>query len=331
MTTPTEDPQKKELTPEEEEQSMATMTRGRVAARLEERRKGKIEEIKRLLGEINVSSDALDEEIRKREIEEAKKLFDEINAYSDALRAIEDVSRNVRKSEAATLAKELGKSKEQTELLANLELQYPKMVKTLKRYEIPLKGMPSWESIKNGLTREVLRKVLNLQQPTLLLVPPTARKEKVKALDTHKVSPQRYNTTVYELEDDDLWNGGKRKPKKKQWEVIIVEGIQDVEAPTSTGTITSFEMVKAWVKKLEKQGLDVMTGADAYLILQMKGLQEGKLIDSHTYTVLNGKNIDKCAMVSLGYFYDGQVYLYYSTDSYGIRLRGSVGVDVQKS
>jgi hypothetical protein len=231
-------------------------------------------------------------------------------------------------------ASEVELSVEQAELLENLEVQYPAMKSTLERYEISPKGMPTWEQVKKGLTPEVLGKVLKLAEPTLLLVPPTTRKSKVEAIDKHKVKGQTHDTYTYELNDNDLWNGGKSKTENK-WKVSIVEGVQDVEQDEEIydGKRTNFEMSKAWVKKYEDQGLDVVNDADAYLTLMMKGLVEGKPIDPNTYTVLNGKNLTKTSLVARGLWRDAQVRLLYDhpvhTYNY-LRLRASVGVDVSQ-
>jgi len=232
-------------------------------------------------------------------------------------------------------ASEVELSVEQAELLENLEVQYPAMKSTLERYEISAKGMPTWEQIKKGLTSEVLDKALKLAEPTLLLVPPTTRKSKVEAIDKHKVKGQTHDTYTYELNDNDLWNGGKSKTENK-WKVSIVEGVQDIEQDEEIydGKRTNYEMSKAWVKKYEDQGLEAMEGADAYLTLMMKGLAEGKPIDKNFFTVLNGKNLTKSSLVALGYWRDLQVNLRYAfpaeTNLY-LRLRGSVGVDVAQA
>jgi hypothetical protein len=90
-------------------------------------------------------------------------------------------------------------------------------------------------------------------------------------------------------------------------------------------------MSKAWVKKYEEQGLDVIDNADEYLILMMKRLDEGKPVDPKTYTVLNGKKLLRSSLVAIGVWADFQVSLAYGNPDdvrARLRLRGSVGVDV---
>jgi len=229
-------------------------------------------------------------------------------------------------------ASEYELSVEQTELLKNLEKQYSTMHDTLKIYHISTVGIPAWEQVKKGLTPEVLDKALKLQEPALLLVPPTTRKSKVEAINKHPAKGQKSDTYTYELNNNDLWNGGKSQSENK-WRVSIVEGIQDVQQDKeiNDGKRTNYEMSKLWVKKYENQGLDVMNDADAYLTLMMKGLAEGKPIDPQTWCVLNGKNLTKSTLVALGAWSDGQVYLSdgYPDRSYSyLHLRGSVEVNV---
>lgn len=219
------------------------------------------------------------------------------------------------------------------ELLKDLETQYPRMQSTLERYEISTKGMPTWEQVKKGLTPEVLNKALKLAEPTLLLIPPTSRQSKIKAIDKHPAKGRKHETLIYDLENNDLWNGGKSQTENK-WRVSIVEGVQNVaqDEQIHDGKRTNYEMSKLWVKKYEDQGLDVMNDAHSYLTLTMKALAEGKPVDSQTDTVLNGKNLTKSSYVAYGSWAGDRVILLYGAPgSVGnfLRLRGSVGVDVQ--
>jgi hypothetical protein len=64
----------------------------------------------------------------------------------------------------------------------------------------------------------------------------------------------------------------------------------------------------------------------------MKGLSEGKPIDPNTYSVLNGKSLTKSSLVGDGIWNFGQVFLDHvnpNRPDNNLRLRGSVGVDVQ--
>ncbi|MBU1954127.1 hypothetical protein KKH03_04100 [Patescibacteria group bacterium] len=226
-------------------------------------------------------------------------------------------------------------SKEQAGLLKNLEAQYPTMQATFERYEIFTKGMPTWEQVKKGLTPEVLDKALKLAEPTLLLIPPTTRLSKVVAINKHPAKGQKFDTYTHELENNDLWNGGKSKTENK-WQVSIVEGIQNVaqDEQIYNGERNNYEMSRLWVKKYEDRGLDVMNDAGAYLTLMMKGLVEGKPIDSQTFTALNGKNLTETSFVAVGVWSDVQVRLtgdYPDSVGDSLRLRGSVGVDVPET
>jgi ribosomal protein L30E len=218
-------------------------------------------------------------------------------------------------------------TKEQIELIDFLEKDYAKMRGTLEHYEISTDGMPTWELVKKGLTREVLTKALKLAKPTLLLVAPNSRESKVEAVNSHRVIGQ-IDTYTYEINDDDLWNEGK--PQAEKWRVSIVEGIQNVAKDVKIygGRRTNYEMCKLWVKKYEDQGLDVINDADTYLTLMMKSLGEGKPMDTDTCTVLNGKNLEKTSLMAYGDWDDDQVSLDYeiSDDMSVFRLRGLVVV-----
>ncbi len=219
-----------------------------------------------------------------------------------------------------------------------LEQQYSQMVKTLEHYEISTAGMPTLESIKKALTNnlEVARKTQQLEKPTLLLIPATSRQSKVKVIDEHKVEGQEDDTYTHRFEDNDLWNGGEPDEVEadNKWRVEIVEGIQDVpqDKEIYNGKRNNYEMLKLWVEKLNNKGLDVINDADAYLTLMMRSLVDGKPVDSKTYTVLNGKSLTKGSLVALGLWNVDGVYLLRDDSGHvndHLRLRGSVGVDVQ--
>lgn len=192
--------------------------------------------------------------------------------------------------------------------------------------------MPTWDKIKEGLTPEVLDKALKLKEPALLLIPPTTRQLKVEALNKHKVEGQEHDTYTHDLKNDDLWHSGESE-KNKKWIVAIVEGVQEVEADENIDPVqmTNHKMSKAWKEKFKSQGLDIMEGADAYLTLMMKSLQEGTPLDKKYWTVLNAKNSEQTSFVAGGGCGCDRVYLDYGYPSrsyHSLRARGSVRVDV---
>ena len=251
-------------------------------------------------------------------------LADKINARVDLMR--ETTGQRLK------AVSEIQLSVEQSELLKNLEAQYPAMKATLERRKIPTEGMPSFEQIKKGLTPEVLDKALKHKEPALLLIPPTTRKSKVEAIDKYPAKGQKRDTYLYKLDDNDLWNGGKSQTENK-WRVKIDEGVQDVPQDYKIFACrrNNFLMSKLWVEKYAKEDLDVINDADEYLILMMKRLDEGQPIDPKTWCVINGKNMTKNSLVAYGNWGDIQVGLGYDDPDHGniyLRLRGSVGVDV---
>ncbi len=224
-------------------------------------------------------------------------------------------------------------SVEQAELFKTLEGQHPQMRAALERVEISTEGMPSWEAVKTDLTPEVLDKALKMQVPTLIMVPPTTRQFKVEAIDKNPAKGQRHDTYAYELQDNNLWNGGKAKTENR-WRVAIVEGTEDVmpDPEITNGKKTNYQMAKAYVKKYADQGLDVINDADTYLPLMLKALAEGKRVDPNTFTILNAKNATEASNLASGRWGGGRVNLYNASPdhfSVNLRLRSLVGVDVQ--
>jgi hypothetical protein len=220
---------------------------------------------------------------------------------------------------------------ERQNLLPKFEAQFSLMQATLDRYEISMQEMPTWEQISMGLTQEVLEKALLLAEPTLLLVPPTTRKEKVEAINRNPSEWHKHETVIFRITDDSLWDSGNANPANK-WRILIVDGVQNVEQDSAifNGKRKNFEIVKQWVKKYEEQGLKVMNDADAYLVLTMKGQTEEKPVDTNTKTVLNGANLKPEALVAYGSGGDRVDLLYDQPDNIGdsFRLRGMIEVAV---
>lgn len=204
------------------------------------------------------------------------------------------------------------------------------MKTSLERRKISTEGMPTWEKIKKGLTPEVLNKALKLAEPALLLIPPTTRQSKVEAIDKYPSAWQEMDTYTYDFFDNNLWNGGIPQTENK-WRVSIAEGVKDVEQDNEIydGKRTNFEMAKLWVKKYEKEGLDVMNDADSYLVLMMKSMDEGLPVDQYNYTLLNGKSLTNISMVAYGVWNGNHVDLRGISPGnvdVNLRLRGSVEI-----
>ncbi len=265
-----------------------------------------------------------------------KKRVPEKKEVPETDQVVEQLQTDTQKGIYRMSAREDVKDRERLELLENLQAQYPKMIKALQKYEIATLGMPAWERVRRGLTPEILDKILKMQEPSLLLIPPTTRQSKLEAINKHPARRQKYNTFTHDFEDNDLWNGGKSKIENK-WRVSIVEGVQDVEQDHEIydGKRRNYEMCKLWVKKYEDRGLDVINDADTYLTLIMKSLADAKPVDSKTFTVLNvnGRNLIKPFHLAVGGWNSARVFLDFgfSGDTIpSVRLRGLVGVDVSQ-
>jgi len=224
---------------------------------------------------------------------------------------------------------------EQAELLKTLESQHPQMRAALERVKISTEGIPSWEAVKAGLTPEVLDKALKMEQPTLLMVPPTTRQSKVEASNKNPAQGQKHDTYIYELKSNDLWNGGRAKTENR-WRVAIAEGTEDVmpDPQITDGEKTNYQMAKAYVEKYAKDGLDVINDADTYLSLMLKALAEGKPVDPKSFTVLNAKNVAETSYLARGFWNGDLVNLDHTLpgDSNDrLRLRSLVWVDPQQA
>jgi len=255
------------------------------------------------------------------------------DSAEEAKRALSDIKTATH--EKALAASEAEISDKEAELLKDLETQYPTMRAALERYEISIDGMPTWEQVKRGLTPEVLNKALKLAKPALLLVPPTSRQSKVEAIDKHPMIVQDYDTYAGEIDDDNLWNGGKSITENK-WRAVIVEGIWNVaqDEQIYNGGRNNYQMSKLWVGKYKAQGLDVINDADTYLTLMMKAFVEGRFIDRNTFTVLNGKNMTETSGIATGSWADHQVVLFVHESDFGypsLCLRGLVNIDVPEA
>jgi len=218
-------------------------------------------------------------------------------------------------------------SKEEREQIETLAGQYNIMLDTLKAYKISLEGMPTWELVLAELAPEVLKRVRKLEEPALVIVPPVSRQTMVEAIDAHKVPGQKHETTNYKFGNDDLWSGGKPEATDA-WEVAIVTGVRDVKADEAIRG-TNYQRAKAWVKKYEGQGVDVINDARTYLALMMCSLQAGKPIDKENWTALNAKNLTESSLVAFGFWNLDRVFLNFAGPAVWylfLRWRGSVRV-----
>jgi len=221
------------------------------------------------------------------------------------------------------------------ELLETLEGQHPQMQVALERVEISTAGMPSWEAVKVGLTPEVLDKALKMQEPTLVMVPPTTRQSKVEAINKHPAKGQRYDTKPYDFQNNSFWNDSKGETKNR-WRVAIVEGAEVVtpDPKITDGHKRASEMAKEYCFKYMKDGLDVIGDADTYLTLMLKALAEGKPVDpKQSFTVLNAKGAATNSMLACGSWHDRVILNDANPDYYDVRLRlrSLVKVDVQQA
>lgn len=285
--------------------------------------------VKGLVGKRIVSAETINNELDQIRVK--------IGELANAASAV--TGGSAREQSAVSRGPEIIISSPEKKLLGKLEEDYEKQAEDLRVTGQANENMFSRLQIIKALTPEVLARALRIEKlikgatPKGLLVPDNDRHEKVTAINDNKVPGQEYVTPFYDAYNKDLWNGGQEWPEHGQWQYKIIQGEQDV-ADDSKIRGTNFDRAKAWVAKIEKAGLDVLSGADTYLAAMRQALVEGKPLDPNTFTVLNAKNLTNSSRVAIGNWTRVQVYLYSAdpVNSYvRLRARASVGVDVPKA
>jgi len=253
-----------------------------------------------------------------------------------AVEGLQQVTRQSVYRKPANNEPEYKLSQEQREqLIAALEKQYSRFLKVVKKYELPFEfgihtadSAPTWKQIKKGLNSEILDKIAKLEDPTLLLIPPTPAHNKLRAirLGTPAESPE-LPVRIPDSENNELWQGGNPW-RSENWRVGIAEGLSNPPGdPKISGD--NYEMVQGWLLKYWGEGLDVINDLDTYLILVMKTLTSGKKLDTETLTVLNAKNLKLGSRLAFGQSVQAQPYLgtaHSTTRFRNIRLRPIVWV-----
>lgn len=211
--------------------------------------------------------------------------------------------------------------------------RYEIAVRGYEAFGISVKDMPSWAEIMAKLSPKEIALIEKLPDVRVLL-PGGPRHELVAAIDK-KVGHHgiKLKTFTYELGDDKLWSNGQAE-KVDERRVVFVDGREDVpyNEALQAGK-TNHQQVVALTADYKNQGLDVLTGAQDFLGLQMQALAEGKLIDKDNWTVLNADVVakDEKALLGRGYWSGDRVGLnrgFPLDQYYGLRLRGAVRVNL---
>lgn len=223
-------------------------------------------------------------------------------------------------------------------LLGKLEEDYERQAQDLCTTGQANESMFSRLQIIEALTPEVLSKALQIEKlgkgATVkgLLIPDNNRYKKSAVINDYQIPGLKWNMVFEDADNKDLWNGGQEWPAYGQWQYKLFQGEQDV-ADDSNIRGAEFKRSKEWVAKIEKAGLEVLTGADSYLAAMRQALVSGKRLDANTYTVLNGKNLIKTSRMASGHCSDEQVCLESNdpakTNIY-LRARAVIAVDVPK-
>jgi len=216
-----------------------------------------------------------------------------------------------------------------------MELAAQRYEAAIRAYETfgIIKDMPSWAEITATLSPKETALIERLPDVRVLLSG-GLRHELVAAIDKkvghHGITKKTY---TYRLDDDQLWSNGEAETVNKR-QVVFVDGRQDVpyNEALQAGK-TNLQQVVALTADYKGQGLDVLSGAQDYLGLQIQALAGGKLIDKGSSIVLNANVVaeDAKAFLGLGLWSYGRLCLSYGypyNRSNLLRVRGAVRVNL---
>lgn len=198
---------------------------------------------------------------------------------------------------------------------ARLEIFYGKYAKLYEAdteaalaFGVDRTDAPPWEAIKASITPRMISLIEKLPEKRLIVVR-ASRQDLIAAIDSRVDSYGiRSNSSIYEITDDQLWNNGERE-NSINWQVLFIDGREDIPYDRTVQRGRAGEQVLALQAQYKAQGYSILTGAQAYLGLQMQGLVSGVMIDSKSHTVLNSDVVaaDQEALLGSGHCYFGQV------------------------
>ncbi len=173
----------------------------------------------------------------------------------------------------------------------NLETQYGKRLDTLKHYGFLNESgkvkegdiaQPSFEKAMGTFKPEELEIASNFQKPTLLLIPETSFKAKVKAMDSHKQGMQENDTYVHHIYGET----DSGSDKITGWRAVIVDGAQEMESYEGDKLDLRFDKRIEQRKAARKEGEKGMD-RHRYALLMMEAIRNGNPIDKELYTLLD--------------------------------------------
>ncbi len=165
--------------------------------------------------------------------------------------------------------------------------QYPRMVKALGKYKVPLKNIPSAEVMKDALTPRILEIALQLQNPILLVIPKLTRRQLLRLWNNYYELPL--------LDPKRTFDWSQSVYEKNIWEVDIVEGSRDIDSEEEmkkeykrvNGRETHYDYVKFLYEENCRLGFRTFSGARRYIALNMRLAEDGQMVDKWSSTVLN--------------------------------------------
>ncbi len=229
--------------------------------------------------------------------------------------------------------------KELMEMTKTLRHQYIIQHRDFRDTGYDFREILKWGQIARSLTPEIILKAIKIKklggEPVGLLLPDNDRYSKMEWLDINSVGGQDHGTYIMDGNNEYLWNGGEAwlSAAERKWGYIIVDGKPHIRQHSAVKNLVNYRKVKALVNMYENEGLDVLTGVDAYLMLMRQSFKEDAdpIDDSVTYTVLNPKNLHKESEIAFGVFGHDQIVLNvdntYASDS-ALRVRAAVKVAI---
>ncbi len=178
------------------------------------------------------------------------------------------------------------------EVMERYRQQYESALKILKTFGISFRNVPSWDTVEARLTPEKLMLLQKIEEPRMILIPPQSRQRLVFALNGQASRVKFIEpVTTDRFEDGLLWDP-QGTEAKLSWEVMIVDGRRHIpyDEFIQAGK-TNYQQIVAMKKGHEQNGLRVLTGARACIVLLMWGIIEGDWLHWRTPMVLNADDI----------------------------------------
>ncbi len=169
--------------------------------------------------------------------------------------------------------------------------------------------LPTFHQVIQSFSARQLKLSRGLQRATLLVVPQTRFKTKIRALDSHKIEGQKnahVNRVFYR--DDTIEVGNP--DRIRGWDAVIIDGAQKMNVyPGDDKWRRLKQRIQIWRKVNAKAGRSGCNRHD-YAVLMMLSIMSQNPVDQVTYTLLDEDPILRRASIPNGIYIRGQVVFY---------------------